>query len=289
MSAQGSGVSGNPGPLKQAVRRVRKTVKRGWKGFQDRLSLPHLNRMNSSERVGIVYRVPSEMSIEERLFLFALIRGIRPQRVLEIGSRHGGSAAIISCAMEDNGRGRVIGIDPGPEITVRKSFFHGRFHLITRPSPEAIAEAYEVAQGQFDVLFIDGLHTHRQCAADLAGALPYLAEGAYVLFHDAFHFGVSEAVREALEANPRLHDCGYMCVRPYTDEPLLSYRGLRMLRYATNPVADPQPLIVEGYQEVGLTPPVPHPDLLDHDGWYCRHFEPCPYCRAQSQKAGTSR
>ncbi len=277
MSAQNSA----PGPLKQSVRRVKKSVAKGWKSLKERISIPYLNRMTSQERVGIVYRVPSEMSIEERLFLFAFIRGTRPQRVLEIGSRHGGSAAIISCAMEDNGRGQVIGIDPGPDITVKKSLFHGRFHLISRPSPEAIPEAYQVANGFFDLVFIDGLHTHRQCAADLAGSLPYLADGGYVLFHDAFHLGVSESIRQALESDPRLHDCGYMCVRPYTDEPLLSYRGLRMLRFASSAVANPEPLIEAGYREVGLNPPVPHPDLLDHDGWYCRHFEPCPHCRAE--------
>jgi len=269
-----------PQPLRQGLKRAGNSLQTSWKDLKTRVTSPHLYRMGSLERIGIVYRVPSEMTIDERLFLYVLIRGVRPDRVLEIGSRHGGSAAIIACALQDNGRGRVFGIDPGPDITVKPANFHGRFQLISRPSPAAIPEARQLAGGPFDVVFIDGLHTHSQCAADLAGALPHAADGAYFLFHDAFHIGVSEAIREAVETDSRLHDCGYMCVQPYTQDPLVSYHGLRLLRFSSQVVVNPGPLIERGYREVGLEPPITHPDLLDHDGWYCRHFEPCPRCRA---------
>jgi predicted O-methyltransferase YrrM len=279
MSLKSSIIRALPEPIRESLKRARKSLGAEWRDFKTRIRSPNLYRATSPERIGIVYRVPTEMNIEERLFLYALIRGVRPERVLEIGSRHGGSAAIIACALEDNSRGRVIGVDPAPAITVNEVCFHRRFYLISQPSPAAIPDAFQVAGGRFDVVFIDGLHTRTQCAADLAGALPYAADGAYFLFHDAFHVGVSEAIREAIEADSRLHDCGYMCVRPFTEDPLVTYRGLRLVRFSAHAVVTPGPLVERGYREVGLEPPHAHPDLFDHDIWYCRHIEPCPRCR----------
>ena len=274
-----------PQPLRHRLRRAKKSLRSRWKGLRTRLASPRLYQMRSPERIGIVYRVPTEMTVDERLFLYVLIRGVRPERVLEIGSRHGGSAAIIASALEDNGRGCVVGVDPGPDITVKPAYFHGRFQLITRPSPEAIPEARQAAGGPFDVIFIDGLHTRTQCAADLAGALPHAADGAYILFHDALHIGVNEAVRQAIATDSRLHDCGFPCVRPNTSDPLVSYHGLRLLRFSAQATADSSPLIERGYREAGLQPPMPHPDLFDHDGWYCRQGKPCPRCRTLQESA----
>ncbi len=132
-------------------------------------------------------------------------------------------------------------------------------------------------------MLIDGLHIYDQVVKDIAGCLPHLAEGADLLCHDAFHIGVSRAIREAVEADIGIYDCGYVCSTPHTGDPLVAYSGFRMLRFASARVADPGPLIDGYYRSKGMAPPVPDADLINHDGWYCRRFEPCPRCRAAAE------
>ncbi|MBI4552047.1 MAG: class I SAM-dependent methyltransferase [Candidatus Latescibacteria bacterium] len=268
-----------PKPLHPATKVLAGTVKRRYAKLRDWISRPNLYRLSTPERVGVIYGNPTEMSLDERLLLFALIRGHRPERALEIGTRQGGSAAIITCAMEDNGAGRLIGVDPNPDITVNPRVFHGRFHLIARPSPEAVAEAREAAGGPFDFVLIDGVHVYDQVTKDIEGCLPHLTDGAYLLLHDAFNYGVREAIRAAIQAHSSLHDCGYVGTTVYTSEPLLTYRGLRLLRFDPSPIADPQPLVEAAYRVAGKPVPPADPDLLNHDEWYCRTVQPCPYCQ----------
>jgi predicted O-methyltransferase YrrM len=235
------------------------------------------------EALEVILDAPTEMTFEERLFLFSLVRGTAPQRVLEIGTSQGGSALIFANALEANGSGTVVGIDPMPRIEIPDHRFHGRFHLVTGESPGAIAEAAELAGGRFDLVLIDGMHIYSQAAADLAGAMPYLADDAYILFHDAFHYGVSEAIREAVEADPHLHDCGYVCARPRTVGLLLTHGGFRLVRRGTSAI-DVGAMVKPVWDSFDL--PVPHdPDLRDHDIYYCEVVEPCAYCVRERAQA----
>ena len=68
----------------------------------------NLYDLRTPERVGCIYHVPSDMEIADRLMLFALVRGLRPNRALEIGVRWGNSARIITNAMEENGVGKLV-------------------------------------------------------------------------------------------------------------------------------------------------------------------------------------
>ena len=230
--------------------------------------------------LGIIANAPSEMSLDERLFLYSLIRGRNPRRVLEIGTSQGGSAAIIAAALEDNdGDGRIIGIDPMPRIELDPAVFHGRFDLVTGKSPEAVTQAAERAGAPFDIVLIDGIHIYQQAADDLAASLPFATPDAYFLFHDSFHFGVSEAIREAVERHPDLHDCGYVCSRPRRVGDLLTHAGFRLLRRG-GAIVDPTPLVAPLWREVNAAPPH-DPALRNHDIWYCDAIEPCNYCVAQ--------
>jgi predicted O-methyltransferase YrrM len=220
-------------------KRLRRTLKASLNDAQaqvrrirNRLKRPNLFRMDTAERVGIVYSAPSEMSISERLFLYSLVRGTRPIRVIEIGSRRGGSACIMAAAMEDSGQGLglIVGVDPEPIITVPQRLFYKRFRLISKPSPDALPEARELAGGPFDLALIDGLHIYDQAKLDLEGILPHMSDNSYLLLHDAFHYGVTQAVSEALERHPLLHDCGYVCARPAVRGlGVMAYGGFRLL------------------------------------------------------------
>ena len=44
---------------------------------------PRVFKLDSLERVGCIYREPSDMGVTDRLLLFALVRGLRPTHALE--------------------------------------------------------------------------------------------------------------------------------------------------------------------------------------------------------------
>src|SRR4051812_27628948 len=92
-----------PAPMKASLRSARRAVRDRIGAVSKRFARPNLYRMNTPERVGVVYSAPSDMRIDERLFLYAFVRGFCPERALEIGVARGGSAAIITSAMEEVG------------------------------------------------------------------------------------------------------------------------------------------------------------------------------------------
>ncbi len=267
-----------PSSVRRTLKSIGESVEKQMSELRDRAARPSLYRMSSSERVGMIYASPTDMSIDERLFLYALIRGIRPERVLEIGTRHGGSAAIMACAMEDVGSGKIVCVDPALSIKVNRDLFHGRVHFLEKPSPEAIPEAEAIAGGPFDFALIDGIHVYEQAKKDFEAAMRHMAPRGYLLFHDAFNFGVNEAIKEVLEGDNRLHDCGYLCATPSTTEDFSAYWGLRLVRFDPARVVDPTPALERGYLAAGKPVPKWDAELLNHDVWYCRAIKPCPRC-----------
>jgi predicted O-methyltransferase YrrM len=274
-----------PAGVRETLRSARRGLRSRLRAATERLTRPNLYRLGTPERVGVVFTAPSDMKLQERLFLFGLVRGFQPQRALEIGVLRGGSAAIITNAMEDSGRGRLVGIDPEPDVRVKPGDFHGRYTLLKEPSPQAIPAARDAAGGPFDFVLIDGLHMYDQVVRDIAGVLPHLARGAYLLFHDAFHYGVATAVREALEADGRLTDCGYVCRTANTwVDPWTPYNGFRLLRWSAQGEersVDVERVVGPMYTEAGRVAPPLRRDALNHDLWYCRAVSPCERCRAE--------
>jgi predicted O-methyltransferase YrrM len=270
--------------LPENTRRRLRAVKRTIKRVQMRLTRANLYNLSSPHRVGVIYAAPSDMKIDERLYLYSFVRGFRPARALEIGVLHGGSGCIIANAMEDNGLGVIVGVDPGPEIYVPERDFHGRYRLVAKPSPEGLPEARRIAGGEFDFVFIDGLHMYDQVRLDIKGVLPLVCEGAYIMFHDAFHYGVSSAITEAVEGNSNLHDCGYPCRTPRIEyDSFTPYNGVRLLRYSANSITPAYQIVSPFYQAIGKIAPPVDAKVFNHDQWHCRTFAPCPRCQAEAE------
>src|SRR5882724_4224219 len=94
-----------PRGILQAMNQCAGWLKRQGGTCRARFARPNLFSLASNERIGIVYMARTHLSTAERLLLYTMVRGLRPERVLEIGSAYGGSASIMACAMEDNGAG----------------------------------------------------------------------------------------------------------------------------------------------------------------------------------------
>jgi predicted O-methyltransferase YrrM len=188
----------------------------------------------------VIRWAPVWMTRAERLALFALAFGLRPQRYLEIGTFRGGSALVVEAAMSaaGNAAGRLICVDPAPQIAPEHwQRLMSRTTLLTARSPECLPAALATAGGPFDLALIDGDHSYAGVLADAEGALPLLADGAYMLFHDNFYPEIGAALRDfAARHAGRVLDAGPL-TREVTahqaDGVTVHWGGLRLMHVRT--------------------------------------------------------
>ncbi len=224
---------------------------------------PSLYRRTTRERVGVIFTEPSDMCVADRALLYALVRGLRPERVLEIGVRWGGGARIISSALEDAGAGKAVGIDPSPEqFRVKPRELFGRYELVAGFSPDVTADAVNRLGGTVDLALIDAMHTHSHSLADLREVLPFMAEGGHVLLHDTFHQGIDQTVSMVISENTHVVDCGFLSRHPEITDAPVAYQGLRLLRVGTQSSDD---IIRSAYVREGKPEPAFSSDLWDWD------------------------
>jgi hypothetical protein len=219
------------------------------------------------------------MGIDLRFVLYGLIRSRRPEYVLEVGTRHGGSAAIIAAALEDNGMGTIIGLDPAPAVTMPWRVYHGRFELIRKAAPDGLPDALAAADGQlFDFVLWDAVVVYDEVKRGVAACLPFMAEDAYLIVTNGFHYGANQAIHEIVREHENVHDCGFISSTASPRPNGLAHWGFRLLRYSRSKLALPQSYVARAYQEIGLEAPGPDPESFNCDSWYCRMVKPCPKC-----------
>jgi len=125
----------------------------------------------------------SQFSFSDAMSYYAMLRQLKPARVVEIGA--GFSSLVALAALRDNRRGRLTCIEPYP-----RPFLHNRDLLLMqrRAQEVTIAEMNDLlADG--DVLFIDSTHTVKtgsDCLHIYLRLLPRIARRIFVHVHDVF-------------------------------------------------------------------------------------------------------
>lgn len=109
-------------------------------------------------------------------FYWSFIRWRQPETIIEVGS--GYSSRVALRALEKNGRGRLICIDPAPRLHLPKNKLT---HVATKIE-DADARLFEGFQPN-DILFIDSSHTGAE-VRNHAALLDRLPAGALVHYHD---------------------------------------------------------------------------------------------------------
>jgi predicted O-methyltransferase YrrM len=141
---------------------------------------------------------PGTIEASDYFFLTAFISILAPQRVVEIGTLTGFSAAIIAAALrrqsQSDSPSWVDTIDLAPNCFIDK----------TRPTGFEIAEAFpelasmirlhiphdatvvrELAEPEeLEIAFIDADHQHPLPLLDLLRLAPYIRRGGWILLHD---------------------------------------------------------------------------------------------------------
>ncbi|MGB3541317.1 O-methyltransferase, partial [Rubrivirga sp.] len=129
-------------------------------------------------------------------FLFGLARGLRPRRVLELGTNLGVGAAHLAGALalneEEGGpAGRLVTLEGAPALASRASaglegLGHSvgtgrRIEVVVGPFAETLPT---VLEDEYDLVFVDG-HHQAEAALDYLDVLePALADGAVVVLDD---------------------------------------------------------------------------------------------------------
>lgn len=184
----------------------------------------------------------SSMLLPERLTLYTLIVSLQPFHVLEVGVSEGESSRILVRAMDDINRGHLYSVDPAPRIApeLLHSLEH-RMSIVTGHCPEVVADLRAEAEAGFDLALIDGDRTYEGITRDIRGILPYLADMAYMLFHDAYHHEVRLAIDDCIGENTeQLQDCGIICRASVQDdgnfgqEKAVYWGGIRLVAFSRN-------------------------------------------------------
>jgi predicted O-methyltransferase YrrM len=252
------------------------------RGLRTSWNRPDIYDRRSQERLGIIYSAKTHLTIADRLVLYTLVRGTKPKRVLEIGSARGGSASIMAAAMEDNGGGTIVGVDPSPLINPYGKEYFGRLTLLKESAPEGIVNAMRLAGGTFDLVFSDGPNVYDEVRKTIEAVIPCLSEGASIVVDNGLHYGVNEAVKDVIASEPQLRDCGFLSVNADVNvDPDLTYLGLLLLRFDGDRPGNPQPWIDAARKQAGMKPLHFDRKILNHDVWWCKKIQPCEKCRAQ--------
>lgn len=133
-------------------------------------------------------------------FLFGLARGLRPRRVLELGTNLGVGAAHLAAALaldeaEGAPHGRLVTLEGAPALAARAAghlarLGHGvgdddacRVRVVVGPFAETLPRV-AAEEGPFDLVFVDGHHEAEAALAYLATLRGHLADGALVVLDD---------------------------------------------------------------------------------------------------------
>jgi adhesin HecA-like repeat protein len=146
--------------------------------------------------IGSMWRVEGQC-------LYALVRALKPQRVLELGTWHGASATHLLQALEDNGSGVLECIDNRAygNIVIGDMIPDELRYIMTfqqTPLEEWIDYAVE-KKITYDFIFEDAMHTAEQVAFVWSHADRLLNPGGMIISHDAMHVTAGPLVREGIE------------------------------------------------------------------------------------------
>lgn len=120
----------------------------------------------------------------DAIVYYALIRHLKPRRIIEIGG--GYSTRIANRALAANQSGRLTCIEPYPEDRLNGSLFS--VQLITKRVEEIDVGFFSSLEAN-DILFIDSSHTVKfgsDVCYEFLDILPELKRGVWVHVHDIF-------------------------------------------------------------------------------------------------------
>lgn len=140
-----------------------------------------------------------------RIWVYCLVRALKPQVFVETGVLHGMTSAFVLEAMRVNGSGRLVSVDlpsyaesgpanvdgytgvlpPGREPGwLVPQALRGSWELLLGPSLDVLPGVLE-REGTIDVFLHDSDHTHETMSGEFALAWPALRDGGALIADDS--------------------------------------------------------------------------------------------------------
>jgi predicted O-methyltransferase YrrM len=226
--------------LEKLARFVRKPLNHKWAATK-----ATIGELNKELQVALMHFRAAQIEFNSGLgnaghVLYGLVRSLRPDVCVEIGSARGKSACYIGMALKENQRGRLYAIDPhcstawNDEIDTAESFRTNISRLGLSDQVTMIRSTSEDAARDWhrpiDLIFIDGDHSYAGAKRDWELFAPHVRPFGLVVFHDTIwdlppwreraraDMGVPRFVDELREQGFQVltidQDCGVSIVQP---------------------------------------------------------------------------
>jgi predicted O-methyltransferase YrrM len=170
---------------------------------------PVLHDDHIARSLGEITRVTSKPPDWGR-FLYRVVRELRPERCLELGTSVGMSGSYIAAGLTSNDRGRLVTIEgEEPSATVARAVFEQigvapRVDVRIGRFSDQLASALDELGGA-DLVFIDGHHQYEPTMAYFATILEAASPGGLLAFDDVtYRLGDMETAWRDIRANPRV-------------------------------------------------------------------------------------
>jgi hypothetical protein len=144
---------------------------------------------NAEGRPDRRYRFENDQfSYSDALFLYFMMRHVKPRRILEVGSGHSSAAMLDTDDLFLGSTVEFTFIDPYPErlLSVLRPTDRERVRILDVPVQDVPLEEFDRLEAD-DILFIDSTHVSKT-GSDVNRlafeVLPRLAKGVYVHVHD---------------------------------------------------------------------------------------------------------
>ena len=152
--------------------------------------------------------INSNISLNEGIELYKIIKKYKPKNLVEIGFAVGISTLFMLCALESNAE--LISVDPYQKIQWDKFGLINVDNILKEQNlPKTIHKFIEDYSNNFftntnksfDLVFIDGDHSYQGTMIDLIGANKVLKKNGLMIIDDVIHNDVKNALNNFLKKN----------------------------------------------------------------------------------------
>ncbi len=152
--------------------------------------------MKYQEMIDIEVPKDDSTSLGEKMFLYWLIRELKPTTVIETGTHKSLTSLYMAHALYDNQKGHLTTCDPydwGAQGNI------GKFPDLVPFVTYRKIRGDQLEVENIDFAFIDGFHGKQDVLEELENLMPRMSANCTIVFHDCWSGGKGVGVNEAIE------------------------------------------------------------------------------------------
>ncbi len=153
------------------------------------------------------YPERSLASAQSRAFLYQTVKAMQAGFVVEIGTYYAGTTEVLARAMNANGAGHVMTIDPygGQRVPAILEAWPPELRTVTTYAAVDSMGLFTQLAGvrpSIDIIFVDGNHDYGFALFDLAMSAKWVRPGGIIVLDDVPEPSVYTAAHDFLKVNP---------------------------------------------------------------------------------------